>query len=130
MPFFKTTTNIMKDNDEYFDSNWMDSDKMKLPPNQQWPYDREMQIEDVDLWEVIWESGSVGVYAAWQPHAEFYMIKPPWQMVEKGWGMETYYGPMASEKVAARMKEFNVNLPKNQIWVESDELWLYHPNNT
>lgn len=130
MPFFKTTTNIMKDNDEYFDPNWMDSDTLVLPPNQEWTYDREMQVEDVDLWEVIYEVGSVGVYAAWQPHAEFYIIKPNWQMLEKGWGLETYYGPMASERVAQRMKDFGINLPRHKIWVDNDEAWLYHPKNT
>ena len=130
MPFFKTTANIVKDNDEYFDPNWMDSDTLKLPPHQKWTYDREMQIEDVDLWEVVFESGSVGVYASWQPYAEFYMIKPPWEMLQSGWGMETYYGPMASEKVANRMKEFRITLPKNQIWIDNEDLWLYNPKNT
>ena len=130
MPFFKTTANIVKDNDEYFDPNWMDSDTLKLPPHQKWTYDREMQIEDVDLWEVVFESGSVGVYASWQPYAEFYMVKPPWEMLQSGWGMETYYGPMASEKVANRMKEFRITLPKNQIWVDNEDLWLYNPKNT
>lgn len=130
MPFFKTTANIIKDNDEYFDPNWMDSDTLKLPPHQKWTYDREMQIEDVDLWEVVFESGSVGVYASWQPYAEFYMVKPPWEMLQSGWGMETYYGPMASEKVANRMKEFRITLPKNQIWIDNEDLWLYNPKNT
>ena len=38
-----------------------------------------MQIEDVDLWEVIYEQGgSVGVYASYNPFAEFYMIRVGW----------------------------------------------------
>lgn len=125
MPFFKTTDNILKDSGEYFDSNWMDSDKLILPPSQTWTYDREMQIEDVDLWEVIYEIGSVGVYAAWQPHAEFYMVKPPREWLEKGWGLETYYGKLASEKTYNRMLEFGVKIPKHSYWVEKEDLWLY-----
>jgi hypothetical protein len=130
MPFFKTTVNLVKDNDEYFDPNWMDSDTLKLPPHKKWDYQRDMQIEDVDLWEVIFESGSVGLYAAWQPYAEFYLVKPPWQMLEKGWGLETYYGPQASARAAARLKEFGIDLPKHKVWVEPDELWLYMPKDT
>ena len=125
MPFFKTTENIVKDNGEYFDSNWMDSDSIILPPSQPWDYKREMQIEDVDLWEVIYEIGSVGVYAAWQPHAEFYMIKPPWQWLEHGWGLETYYGKLASEQTFQRMLEFGVKIPKHKYWVDKEDMWLY-----
>tara|TARA_B110000503_G_C7169319_1_gene423531 strand:- start:5778 stop:6170 length:393 start_codon:yes stop_codon:yes gene_type:complete len=130
MPFFKTTVNIVKDNDEYFDPNWMDSDTLKLPPNQKWSYDRELQIEDIDIWEVLHEVGSLGLYAAWHPYAEFYLFKPPFDMVEKGWGMETYYGPMAAERAAARLKDFGITLPRHQVWVEPDELWLHMPKNT
>lgn len=125
MPFFKTTNNIVKDNGEYFDPNWMDSDSLVLPPTQKWSYDRPMQIEDVDLWEVITEVGTIGIYAAWLPHAEFYMIKPPFQMLESGHGLETYYGPKASEKVWQRAKELGINLPVNQVWVDQDDMWLY-----
>lgn len=125
MPFFKTTENILKDNGEYFDSNWMDSNNIVLPPSKPWDYKRDMQIEDVDLWEVIYEIGSVGVYAAWQPHAEFYMIKPPWQWLDAGWGLETYYGKLASDRVHKRMKEIGINIPKHPYWVENDDMWLY-----
>jgi len=128
MPFFKTTDNILKDNQEYFDPNWMDSDKVILPPSQSWDYSRELQIEDIDIWEVIYEMGSVGIYAAWQPHAEFYMIKPPWQMLEKGWGLETYYGKLASERVYQRAQEFGIKIPKHKYWVDNEDLWLYVPN--
>jgi hypothetical protein len=76
---FKTTQNIFKDFGEHFDPNWMDSDSLILPPKKEWDYKRPMQIEDVDLWEVIYEQGgSVGVYAAYNPFAEFYMIRVGW----------------------------------------------------
>lgn len=125
MPFFRTTDNILKDQKEFFDPNWMDSDKLILPPSQPWTYDREMQIEDVDIWEVIYEIGSVGVYAAWQPHAEFYMVKPPADWLQKGWGLETYYGKLASERTYTRMLEFGIHIPKHSYWVENDDMWLY-----
>jgi len=130
MPFFKTTANIVKDHGEYFDPNWMDSDKLILPPHKKWTYDRELQIEDIDIWEVIYEVGSIGLYAAWQPHAEYYLFKPPWDMVQKGWGMETFYGPQAAMRAETRLKEFGVNLPKHKVWVEPEDAWLYHPKDT
>ena len=69
---FKTTQNIFKDFEEYFDPNWMDSNSLILPPKKEWDYKRPMQIEDVDLWEVIYEQGgAVGVYASYNPFAEF-----------------------------------------------------------
>ena len=125
MPFFRTTVNILKDNGEHFDPNWMDSDSLILPPKQDWDYGREMQIEDVDLWEVIYEQGSVGVYAAWTPYAEFYMFKPPWQMLESGWGLETYYGPQAALRLETRLMEFGITLPKYKVWVEPEHMWLH-----
>lgn len=128
MPFFKTTVNIVKDNGEHFDPNWMDSNDLVLPFKKTWSYDRDMQIEDVDLWEVIYEQGSIGVYASWLPFAEFYLFKPPWDMVEKGWGLETYYGANAQTRVFQRLKEFGITLPRTSTWVEQEDMWLYSTN--
>jgi hypothetical protein len=125
MPFFKTTHNILVDNREYFDPNWMDSDKLVLPPKKEWDYQREMQIEDVDIWELIAENGSVGVYAAWSPYAEFYLVKPPWWVMEKGWGLETYYGKGALKQVKKRMQELGLYIPDIKHWVEPEDMWLY-----
>jgi hypothetical protein len=125
MPFFKTTQNILKDNGEYFNPNWMDSDELLLPPKTNWDYGREMKIEDVDIWEVISEVSTVGIYAAWTPYAEFYLIKPSWQQMAAGLDLETFYGPKASERLFKRAKELGITLPLNQIWVDSDQQWLY-----
>ena len=54
---FRSTQNIFSDLGEIFEPNWMDSDKIVLPPNPKWDYSRPLQIEDVDIWEVIWEAG-------------------------------------------------------------------------
>jgi hypothetical protein len=59
-----------------YDANVYDKPFLTLPPSPQWTYDREMVIEDVDIWEVIVEQGGGhGVYAAWCPYAEFYMLR-------------------------------------------------------
>ncbi len=141
MPFFKSTYNILKkpDEDEVFDPNWMNSNKLVLPPKKEWDYSRELTIEDVDIWEVLVENGGgVGVYAAWYPYAEFYLIttggnykyqwtsylnEKPFNYNDKFW--ETYYGSGAQEKVIKRAKELNLILPVFKIWVEPEDMWLY-----
>lgn len=123
MPFFKTTKNILVDHGEYFESKWMDSNELVLPPTAPWDYKRELTIEDVDIWEVIFETSPVSVYGAWAPHAEFYLIKL--MLPNQQPSIETVYGPKASDRVAARLKDFGITLPKTQVWVEHDELWLH-----
>jgi hypothetical protein len=126
MPRFKSTQNIFKDFFEVFDENWMDSDKLVLPPKIEWDYSRPLQIEDVDIWEVLYEQGgAVGVYASWSPYAEFYLIRVGWYLESQGYGSETYYGPGAAEKVYDRCQELNIPLPINKIWVEPEDMWLY-----
>jgi len=120
MPIFRTTDNIFKDNGEYFDPNWLDSDKLVLPPRQEWDYKREMQIEDVDLWEVILEISGFGVYASWQPYAEFYLLKKPNDLYT-----ETFYGKKSQSRLYQTLKKEGINLPLHNTWVDSDKLWLY-----
>lgn len=138
MPLFKSTYNILKkpDEDEVFNVNWMDSDKLILPPKTEWTYDREMTIEDVDIWEQLYfRDGGVGVYASWAPYAEFYLITtgldhrydatyikgiPYWDHQ-----IETYYGAGAQQKVFRRCKELGIDLQIHKSWVEDDKMWLY-----
>jgi hypothetical protein len=122
MPFFKTTENIFIDKAEYFDPNWMDSDKLILPPKTSWDYQRNMEIEDVDLWEVIVEAG-YSIYAAWSPYAEFYMLIPT--VFYDTNGVELYYGKGASDMIIKRAKELGIPISTNKIWVENEDMWLY-----
>ena len=123
---FKTTQNIFKDFQEVFDTNWMDSNKIITPPKQDWDYKRPMQIEDVNIWEVIHEQGgAVGIYASWDPYAEFYMIRVGWFLEQQGYGAEVYYGPGAMASVIKRAEEMVIPMPKNKVWVEPDNMWLY-----
>lgn len=124
---FKSTQNIFKDFGEVFESKWMDSNKIVTPPNPPWDYSRELQIEDVDVWEIIWEAGGGwGVYASWCPYAEFYLLciginqSNPDRKT-----LETFYGAGAQEKLRARAKELNITLPVNELWVEKEDIWLF-----
>ena len=127
MPQFKSTKNIFGDfGDEVWDRNWNDSDTVVLPPNPDWSYDRILQLEDIDIWEVLYhQGGSCGIYAAWSPYAEFYLVRVGSLAESKGHGLETYYGPNASKKVDKRAKELGINLIKFTHWVEPEDMWLY-----
>ena len=107
MPRFKTTQNILVDNKELYNENWFDTPFLNLPPNPRWDNKRELQVEDIDLWEVISEmSGPTGIYASWMPYAEFYMI------VNKGKIDSTYYGEGSDKYAAKRAEELNIMYPK------------------
>lgn len=127
MPQFKTTNNILKvvDDDELFDPNWFDSDKLVLPPKTNWDYARDLQIEDVNIWEVLYsQGGGLGVYASWDPYAEFYMITlPAFKYVANS--IETYYGVGANTKIQKRIHELNIKIPLHNIWIEPENMWLY-----
>ena len=122
MPTFRTTQQILDGEGEFWDENWMDSDKLVLPPRTFWDYKRNMQIEDVDLWEVIVEAG-YSIYAAWSPYAEFYMLIPT--VFYDTEGVELYYGKGASNMIIKRTKELGIPISTNKIWVEPEDMWLY-----
>lgn len=125
MPFFKTTHNIFVDNKEYFDINWMDSDKLVLPPNPKWDYSREIKIEDVDIWEVLWQaSGGWGLYAAWCPYAEFYLLTYGFD-TNSTLKIDTFYGQGAQKRLVKKLKEFNIPYSLNEVWVDPEDMWLY-----
>ena len=122
MPFFKSTLNILGKpwEDEAFNPNWMDSNTLVLPPKKNWDYKRELQIEDINLWEVILEhGGGFGIYAAWDPYAEFYMVT-----IGPG-NIETFYGKGAQKRLREYLKKWDVPLPNNKIWVPDDLMYLY-----
>jgi hypothetical protein len=124
MPIFKSTYNILKrpDEDEVFDPNWMDSDTLILPPKKDWDYQRELIIEDVDIWEVIFEySGGTGLYAAWNPYAEFFMFTYRNTV-------ETFYGAGAQIRLKQHLEKLEIPYCTNKIWVDDKEIYLYSSN--
>ena len=123
MPFWRTTVNIFTDLGEHFDENWMNSNKLIMPPNTPWDYKRELKIEDVNLWEeILFNPNGIGVWASWDPYAEFYMI------TQKKGAVETFYGAAASQKVYKRAQELGANLRLVKGWVEPENMWLHTPS--
>lgn len=132
MPFFKTTKNIFTTpwQDELYDENWLESNEVYLPPKKKWDYKREMKIEDVDIWEQIYfQGGGLGVYVAWSPYAEFYMIVPDlYYSKNNKKEIETFYGPESGKAVYNRCLELKIPIKLNKIWVDQNDMWQYKKN--
>jgi inosine-uridine nucleoside N-ribohydrolase len=130
MPIFKTTQNIFKTpwEDELFNPNWMDSNTLILPPKKDWDYKRELTIEDVQVWEqIFFQGGGTGLFAAWDPHAEFYLVtKNLYSTNENEKFIETYYGKHAGAKAYKKARDLGMPIQINTIWVEDEEMWLYN----
>lgn len=121
MPFFKTTHDILTSpwQDELHDDNWFDSPLVTYPATTEWDYSRELQVEDVDVWEVIYQQGGgLGIYAAWSPRAEFYMITHATEI-------ETYYGPDSQATVIRRAAELGIPISLHYAEVPTEDAWKY-----
>lgn len=114
MPRWKTTQNILalKNDGEYFDENWMNYDRISqyAPKMIPWDSPRPIRFEDVDLWEVITEmSGPIGVYAAYMPYAEYYVVTNGWRVVAE------FEGWKANERLERYLIENNIPYPRTDI---------------
>jgi hypothetical protein len=130
MPFFKTTHNIFNTpwEDELWDDNWFDSSKVILPPNRPWNHKKELKFEDVQVWEQIYfESGGTGLYAAWDPYAEMYLItKNIHAKDSKNQYTEIFYGKNAGNRAYKKATELGMPIYLNKIWVEDEDMWVYN----
>lgn len=129
MPQFRTSNHLFINPgiDDFWDENFMERKEVYLPPTYKWDYKKDMQIEDVQLWELIYEEyGLQGLYASYVPYAEFYLL------LTKNFEndtpiLKTFYGQNCLEKILNELKEQNLNWPifKNRIWVDEEDMWLY-----
>lgn len=109
MPRWKSTQNILKDYLEVFDENWMNYDRISqyAPPSPEWTGDRPMRVEDVDIWEVVTEmSGPIGVYAAWCPYGELYVV------TNRGRIEQEFSGWKANERLERYLVQNGIPYPK------------------
>lgn len=106
---WKTTANLVgvTADGEVFDENWMDSSVLAMPPHPEWGEQRPPRFEEIDIWEVICEwSGLSGVYAAWCPYAEYYIVMDQWQITEE------FAGPNANARLEQYLVANNIPYPK------------------
>jgi hypothetical protein len=146
MPYFKTNYDIFVNPEscESYSENWMDRDTVYLPPYQKWDYARELNVDDISLWEVIYEAGGgLGLYAAWDPHAEFYLLttgndyryrkfiysKDGVERSCDSKNYETFYGKNCQKTLLQKIKQYNIPISINKVWVDNDDMWLYEDQN-
>lgn len=54
-------------------------------------------------------SGPVGVYSAWCPYEEYYIVTNGWRIVEE------FSGWMANERLESYLIKHNINYPRTNI---------------
>ena len=128
MPLFRSNKDIFQTaGEEVAERHWFDyEDVMYTPKINKWDYKRELKVDDIDIWEAMYEdSWGLGIYAAYRPYAEFYMIKHV--DYQGNTVLDTYYGAGAQDRIIKFMVENNIPVEMNQVWVEDSEMWLYYP---
>jgi hypothetical protein len=118
MSVFKTTEDIFK-----FPWNYTKYDPVTFPPDfVDWDYSSILSIPQVDVWEEIYyEPGNFGIYASWNPKAEYYIIV--YDLLPDA--TEEYYGQDSENKVKHRARELGIVLDENQVWINPRDEWLY-----
>jgi hypothetical protein len=114
--FFKTTADIFNTPSVVYEDY---ASKGILPPTSNWTYERELTIEEVDLWEIVYDLPCyLSVYASYCPYANFFLLVPGVYMKEKMSDIETYYGIDAQKRVYLRCKQLGINLELNDVYID------------
>lgn len=109
MPILKTTQHI-------FNNPW-DDETVNLSTSQQISSKGEkvtgktkINLSKIELWEQIYyKKGNIGIYAAWKPYIEYYIIVHN-LFINTTFGVEEFFGEDASTKTWERAKEFGIDL--------------------
>jgi hypothetical protein len=110
---------MFKTTEEIFSSMWnlSNSTVNTVPLRKEWLNQTEINIDDVEMWEEIYHiPGGLGIYAAWSPYCEFYIIvhyffDKTLEFIEVEQGIDAW------KRVLDRAKSFGIDLPVNKIWV-------------
>ena len=117
MAIFKSTRYILE-------NPWaadISADPVAPPPKTIWNYQKELTIDDVELWEQIYyQPGNIGIYAAYEPYAEFYLLTYNLFMHEPC-GIQTFYGKDAEKQLWQKIKELKILVVLNKVWADSTE---------
>jgi hypothetical protein len=109
MSIYKTTNHILSKPYEKLPDN-LDLRFGHYRNNSNLSLESPPTIYDISLWEQIYyEPGFIGVYAAYDPYVEFYMITYNF-FIDKAKGIETFFGADAVDKVIDKTKKLGVDL--------------------
>lgn len=113
MPIFKTTNDILS-------KPWNDNllnQIQELPLKEEWIKPNLPIFEDIVTWEQIYyQPGNVGIYAAWSPYVELFIITHDWFLNQSA-GIEVFSGGDASENTKRRAQQLGITIPTNTVWV-------------
>ena len=109
---------IFKSTYEIINKPWDESEDipvLKIPPA--WNNERDISIDDVVVWEQIYhQPGNIGIYVAWSPYAEFYLVV--YNLFTKtNAGLKTFRGPDTITEIQQLTSEINIKLPTTTIRV-------------
>jgi len=73
-----------------------------------WDYSKKMVITDIALWEQLYhEPGNVGLFVAWNPYIEYYLLVF-YPFLDSKKGFKSYYGIDVCYEVASIMQKISV----------------------
>jgi hypothetical protein len=117
MTVFKSTRYIL-------DNPWaveISADSVASPPKTVWKEQRSPTIEEIDLWEQIYyQPGNVGIYAAYEPYTDFYLLTYNLFM-DKPWGIQTFCGPQAEKQLWQKIKDLKIPVTLHSTWTEDTD---------
>jgi hypothetical protein len=112
---FKKTQEILNDNS--LNVLKVKNQSTKLPAQLDWDYTRKATLKDIVLWEEIYrQPGNIGIYAAWSPYVEFYIIVYE-LFLGTGYEIETFYGSKAAEDIFKKAKSLGILLEVQKIYI-------------
>jgi hypothetical protein len=89
-----------------------------FPPSVEWKNDKHLEITDVSLWEQIYyEPGIIGVYAAWDPKAELYLVTYNFLLGENT-GYKTFWGNNCVDDIVKELQNLGIDIPVRQIKID------------
>lgn len=116
MTAFKTTTHILSSPFEWIPKNL--NPNFRYTVTEKNNFNNIPDINDVQYWQQLYyDAGLIGVYVAYQPRGEFYLITYN-MFIDQPKGVETFYGENAVQQVINRCKELGIELPIDMEWVK------------
>jgi hypothetical protein len=92
MPRFKTKYNVFENNEELYSEAIANENGIYIPETWDWDGASQVSVDDVIIWECLFEkTGPSGIYAAWAPYEEFYIVTDRRSVVKE------FFGPSAKE---------------------------------
>jgi len=93
----------------------IDPNPKMTPPYNNWDCKQPITFDDVKLWEqIFYMPGNLGVYGAWDPYAEFYVIVYN-LFANEPYGIETFIGPSASNEIAKKLISLGIDISTKEI---------------